>query len=69
MKENKVSVIVTCYNQEDCIIRTLESVSNQTYSNWECIVVDDESNDRSNIIIKQYFRNKKVLGKSKLRTL
>lgn len=54
MVKNLVSVIVTCYNQENFIIRTLESVSKQSYTHWECIVVDDESSDQSHKIIKEY---------------
>ncbi|RTY83283.1 glycosyltransferase [Flavobacterium sp. ZB4P23] len=36
-----VSVIIPTYNREYVIGETLDSVLNQTYSNWECIVVDD----------------------------
>ncbi|MBN3518678.1 glycosyltransferase family 2 protein [Algoriphagus lutimaris] len=43
----KVSVIVPCFNNERLITDTLESVIQQTYFNWECIVVDDGSDDRS----------------------
>lgn len=57
MIKGLVSVIVTCYNQEHCIIRTLENVAQQTYSIWECIVVDDESTDNSNQIVKEFIKN------------
>lgn len=57
MLKNLVSIIVTCYNQEDYIVRALESVKTQTYSHWECIVVDDESGDKSPEIIKTYIAN------------
>lgn len=49
-----VSIIVPCYNQEDYINDALESVYNQTYTNWECIVMDDGSEDRSEEIIQQW---------------
>jgi glycosyltransferase involved in cell wall biosynthesis len=40
-----ISVIVTCYNQEQYLAQTLQSLVNQTYPNWECIVVNDGSSD------------------------
>ncbi|WP_339836307.1 glycosyltransferase family 2 protein [uncultured Flavobacterium sp.] len=47
-----VSIIIPCYNQEEFIGETLQSVLNQTYCNWECIIVDDGSTDNSAAIIK-----------------
>lgn len=41
------SVIVPCYNQGDFLAETLESIFAQTYSNWECVIVDDGSTDNS----------------------
>jgi len=52
-----VSVIVTCYNQQECIRSTLKSVSNQTYANLECIIVDDGSTDQSAKVIKEFIAN------------
>lgn len=51
-----VSVLVPVYNQEKFIGATLESVIKQTYSNWELLVVDDNSADNSWEIIQQYAR-------------
>jgi len=52
MNQPLISVIVTCYNQEASINKTLDSVKNQTFTNWECIVVDDGSTDGGAAIIK-----------------
>jgi glycosyltransferase involved in cell wall biosynthesis len=41
----KFSVVIPAYNRADSITATLNSVRDQTYSNWECIVVDDGSAD------------------------
>ena len=49
-----VSVIIPCYNAEATIGQTIQSVIDQTYSNWEMIIVDDCSSDRSARIIAEY---------------
>lgn len=49
-----VSVIIPVYNVQKYINRTLESVFAQTYENIEIIMVDDQSNDKSAEIIKEY---------------
>jgi len=51
---SKVSVIVPCYNYGKFIPETLESVFEQTYENWECIVVDDGSTDNTNDVISAF---------------
>lgn len=50
----KVSIITVVYNGEETIERTINSVINQTYTNVEYIVVDGNSKDSTNIIIKKY---------------
>lgn len=45
MEAHLVSVIVPCYNQGQFLPDTLESVLNQSYTNWECIIVNDGSID------------------------
>lgn len=49
-----ISVIVPCYNAENTIKATIQSVLLQTYSNWELLIVDDCSTDDSVKIINQY---------------
>lgn len=53
MKE-KVSVITPSYNSEKYIAQTIESVQNQTYENWEMIIVDDCSSDRTCEIVEEF---------------
>src|SRR5690606_22429301 len=48
------SIIVSCFNQELYLRDTLVSVQNQTYKNWECIIVDDGSTDGSDKIISDF---------------
>lgn len=43
MTQNKVSVIMPCYNDGKYIMEAIQSVKEQTYSEWELIIVDDGS--------------------------
>lgn len=49
-----VSVLMTVYNREKYIAQAIESVLASTYQNWELIVVDDRSKDRSLEIAQSY---------------
>lgn len=44
---NKISIIVPCYNQAEYLDKCLQSVLNQTFQNWECIIVNDGSKDNT----------------------
>lgn len=46
------SVVIPLYNKEKYIKRTLDSVINQTFTDFEIIIVDDESQDKSSEIVK-----------------
>ena len=50
----KVSVIVNCYNGSSYLKKTLESVINQSYQNWELIFWDNQSEDNSYEIFKDF---------------
>lgn len=52
----KISIITASYNYENYIKEAIESVINQTYSDWELIIVDDGSSDNSVEIIKSYLQ-------------
>ena len=55
MKEDiKLSVIVPVYNTKSYLTRCLDSLVNQTLSEKEIILVDDGSNDGSEMICRQY---------------
>jgi len=76
--EPLVSIITPCYNSEKYIRQTIESVLKQTYKNFEMIIVDDISTDKSVEIIKEYqkkdsriklFEAKEKIGASGARNL
>ncbi len=48
------SIITVCYNSEKTIERTIKSVLNQTESNYEYIIVDGGSTDKTLDIVKNY---------------
>ena len=48
-----ISIITPMYNSEKFIDLTIQSVQSQTYQNWEMIIVDDASTDRSIEIVKK----------------
>ena len=55
--DNLVSIVMPAYNCERYISRAIESVICQTYTNWELIVVNDNSPDRSADIAQEYAKN------------
>lgn len=64
-----ISIVTASYNYEQYIVETIQSVINQTYTDWELIVVDDCSTDNSVEVIKSFnderiklFVNEKNLG-------
>ena len=48
----KVSVIIPTYNRAHLIGRAIQSVLNQTYSDFELIIVDDRSTDNTEKVVK-----------------
>jgi glycosyltransferase involved in cell wall biosynthesis len=54
MSEPLVSIIIPAYNYAHFITETLENILEQTYTNWECIVVDDGSTDNTSEVVKLF---------------
>jgi len=59
-KKPLVSVIIPCYNGEKFIGEAIESVLNQTYQNFEIIIVDDGSTDGSRSVIKPFLNDPRI---------
>lgn len=49
-----ISIIIPVYNVEKYIRRCLDSISNQDFTEWECILIDDGSNDNSGKTCDEY---------------
>jgi len=54
---NKLDIIIPTYNSEAHVLRTLESIQKQSYPNFKCILIDDNSTDQSPKIIKDFGQN------------
>ena len=50
----KISIITPLYNREDIVQKTIDSVLDQTFTDWEHIIVDDGSTDKSWFVIASY---------------
>ena len=56
MKQALISIIIPTYNRAHLIGETLDSVIAQTYTNWECIIVDDGSTDTTDEVVGEYVK-------------
>lgn len=56
----RVSIITPSYNTANYISQTIECVLNQTYKNWEMIIVDDCSTDNTDQVVKKYLYDKRI---------
>jgi glycosyltransferase involved in cell wall biosynthesis len=54
MEKSLISIIIPSYNRAHLISETLDSIIVQTYTNWECIIVDDGSKDNTKEILSEY---------------
>ena len=57
MDNGKISVVLTVYNGKKYVGKAIQSVINQTYYNWELIVVNDCSTDRTLDVIRDFANN------------
>ena len=57
MNENIISIVLTVYNAERFIEKTIKSIIDQTFKKWELIIVDDCSTDNSVNLINSLIKN------------
>ena len=56
----KVTIIVPAFNEENNIVKSIQSVLNSKYENFEIIVVNDGSSDNTRDVIKSYIKDKNI---------
>ena len=66
LEKLKVSVIMNVHNGEEYIKEAIQSVINQTYENWELIIWDNKSIDKTYFILSQFKDNRIKYFKSKI---
>lgn len=54
--KNLISIIIPVFNREKIVIETINSIINQNYQFWECIIIDDNSTDDSFEAITEYVK-------------
>lgn len=52
--DSLISIIIPVYNRAYCLSRCLDSVLDQTFTNWECILIDDGSTDETLSVCRHY---------------
>lgn len=54
IRKPKVSIIMATYNRAHLIAETLNSISNQTFSEWECLIIDDGGEDDTANVVEKF---------------
>lgn len=54
---NKISILLATFNRAHLIEEMLDSISKQTFGNWECLIIDDGSSDNTEQIVSSYIKN------------
>lgn len=49
-----ISIVIPCYNQALYLEECLKSIADQTYTNWECLIIDDGSPDNTGEVAKRW---------------
>lgn len=66
LKSPAISVVMPVYNMEEYVAESVGSILNQTFSNWELIIVDDGSTDGTAEILRSFTDSRiRVLTNSK----
>lgn len=56
MNHPKISVIIPCYNHSPFVVEAMESVLNQTFNDFECIIINDGSTDNTEEVVLNWIK-------------
>ncbi len=56
MSKPRLTIIIPCYNEADSIEACLQSVQQQMHAQWECLVVDDGSSDKTVAVVESFLQ-------------
>lgn len=59
--KNKITVVICLYNAEKFILETLDSLNSQTFNDFNLLIVDDHSTDKSVAVVKKYLSEHELL--------
>lgn len=60
MRNPKFTIITPTFNREDLVQTTIKSIINQTFTDWELLVVDDGSTDNTEKIIQPFLKDERI---------
>ncbi|MCY9797020.1 glycosyltransferase family 2 protein [Citrobacter braakii] len=67
MQKDKVSIIMPCFNSGKTVIKSVQSVLNQSYQNFELIICDDNSTDNTMTLLREIKDSRIVITKNSYR--
>ncbi|EGV44403.1 glycosyltransferase family 2 protein [Bizionia argentinensis JUB59] len=59
MNNPVVTIIMSTYNRAHLILESLQSIENQNFKNWECLIIDDGGTDNTEEVIKPFLNDKR----------
>lgn len=67
-EQSKVSVIIPTYNRSNTISRAIQSILNQTYQNFEIVIIDDSPNEETERVVNSFNDNRIKYTRNKQKT-
>ena len=66
LKNPRASILISSYNKGNYLEQCIKSCLSQTYKNIEVVLLDNHSNDNTNIILKKFSKKIKILKKKRI---